>query len=165
MNTKINCPVCGYQDIESNICPNCDSDLSLIRTLQELPQVEKKSLKRKLSGWTLAVALLMLIIGMGLGVGSSFIIVQSGLYNATILNPNPTVASSIKSPINKPVTQPNTYTVKPGDNLSLIALKLCGQGGAWKTIVKANPEIEKRKNYYIDPGEELKIPNCQEQTK
>ncbi|MEA5550761.1 LysM domain-containing protein [Anabaena cylindrica UHCC 0172] len=165
MNTKINCPVCGYQDIESNICPNCDTDLSLIRTLQELPSVEKKSLKIKLSGWTLAVALLMLIIGIGLGVGSSFIILQSGLYNATILNPNPTVVNSSISPINKPVLQPNIiYTVKPGDNLSLIALKLCGQGGAWKLIVKANPELENRKNYYIDPGEELKIPNCQEKT-
>ncbi|AFZ59526.1 LysM peptidoglycan-binding domain-containing protein [Anabaena cylindrica FACHB-243] len=164
MNTKINCPVCGYQDIENNICPNCDTDLSLIRTLQELPLIEKKSLKRKFSGWTLAVALLMLIIGMGLGVGSSLIIVQSGLYNATISNSNTTVVNSIKSTANKPVTQPNIYTVKPGDNLSLIALKLCGQGGTWEMIVKANPELEKRKNYYIDPGEELKIPNCQEKT-
>ena len=39
--TKIDCPVCGYQGIEGNICPNCDTDVSLIRSLAELPQLRK----------------------------------------------------------------------------------------------------------------------------
>lgn len=164
MNTKINCPVCGYEGIESNICPNCDTDLSLIRTLQELPQVEKKSLKGKLSGWTLGLALLMLIIGISLGVGGSFIIMQPRLYNATISDPH-LAKNSLKPLTNKPKIEPNIYIVEPGDNLSLIAKKLCGNGNNWQEIVKANPQLENRKNYYIDGGEKLKIPNCQEKSK
>lgn len=36
---KLNCPVCEYKEIEGNICPNCDTDISLIRRLYELPLV------------------------------------------------------------------------------------------------------------------------------
>jgi nucleoid-associated protein YgaU len=164
MNIKINCPVCGYQDIESNICPNCDTDLVLIRTLQELPEVEKKLLKNKFSDWTLVLALLMLIIGIGLGVGSSFIIMKPRLYNANISVPD-RMQNRIELPRSKPKIKPNIYTVEPGDNLSLIAKKLCGNGNNWQEIVKANPQLESRKNYYIDRGEKLKIPKCQEKTK
>ncbi|MDF5722327.1 MAG: hypothetical protein PUP91_17930 [Rhizonema sp. PD37] len=39
MTTKLNCSVCGYTDIEGNNCPNCDTDLSLLRMLQQLPLV------------------------------------------------------------------------------------------------------------------------------
>ena len=39
MTTKLNCAVCAYTDIDGNICPNCATDLSLIRMLQQLPQI------------------------------------------------------------------------------------------------------------------------------
>ena len=39
MTTKLNCTVCAYTDIEGNICPNCATDLYLIRMLQQLPQI------------------------------------------------------------------------------------------------------------------------------
>ncbi len=39
MTTKLNCSVCGYTDIECSNCPNCATDLSLLRMLQQLPQV------------------------------------------------------------------------------------------------------------------------------
>jgi hypothetical protein len=41
MTHLLNCPVCGYKEIEGNTCPNCDADLSLIRSLTELPALEK----------------------------------------------------------------------------------------------------------------------------
>ncbi|WP_016951759.1 LysM peptidoglycan-binding domain-containing protein [Anabaena sp. PCC 7108] len=164
MNTKLNCPVCGYQEIEGNICPNCDANLTLIRTLQDLPQLEKPLLQSKFSKWTLTVALLMLIIGIGLGAGGSFLILQSSPSTSTIV-------STPKAAINSSLTlkQPPKsifYTVKSGDSLSLIAEKFCGQGTDWQIMVPANPFLEKRENYYIDPGEKLAIPHsCQEKNK
>ncbi|MBD2626766.1 LysM peptidoglycan-binding domain-containing protein [Trichormus variabilis] len=161
MNTKLNCPVCGYQEIQGNICPNCDTDLALIRTLQDLPQLEKPLSQSKFSKWTLTVALLMLMIGIGLGAGGSFLILKSS-------PPTSTIVSTPKPSVNSPVTlkQPPksiTYTVKPGDSLSLIAEKICGKGTAWEVLVEANPLLEKRENYYIDPGEKLTVPrSCQE---
>ena len=37
---RLNCPVCSYQDLQKNICPNCDTDVSLLRSLLELPILE-----------------------------------------------------------------------------------------------------------------------------
>ena len=42
MNHQLTCPVCDRSAIEINICPNCQTDLSLIRMLTELPPVEVK---------------------------------------------------------------------------------------------------------------------------
>ncbi|MBK1987026.1 LysM peptidoglycan-binding domain-containing protein [Sphaerospermopsis aphanizomenoides BCCUSP55] len=167
MNHKLNCPVCGYQEIAGDICPNCDTDISLIRSLYDLPQIKKSSLQQKFSSWTLGVALLMLIIGIGLGVGGSFLLMQPNLYNATIFFPQPTIIKKYNPSKNTPPSESkilNIYIVKPGDNLSLIAEKFCGNGDAWEEIVKANPHLQNREKYYIDPGEKLKIPNCQERT-
>jgi hypothetical protein len=37
MSTKITCPVCDRSELEINICPNCQTDLALLRMLTELP--------------------------------------------------------------------------------------------------------------------------------
>ena len=42
MNHQLTCPVCDRSAIEINICPNCQTDLSLIRMLTELPTIEAK---------------------------------------------------------------------------------------------------------------------------
>lgn len=42
MNHQLTCPVCDRSAIEINICPNCQTDLSLIRMLTELPPIEVK---------------------------------------------------------------------------------------------------------------------------
>lgn len=165
MNTKLNCPVCGYQELTGNICPNCDTDLALIRTLHDLLPTEKKPLQKKINSWTLGVGLLMLIIGISLGAGGSFVIMQTRLYNANIAFPNSILVSkSLNNTLQPKLPTSNIYIVKPGDNLSLIAEKFCGNANAWEKILKANPQLQNRKNYYIDPEEELKIPNCQETT-
>ncbi|BAZ29539.1 hypothetical protein NIES4074_19860 [Cylindrospermum sp. NIES-4074] len=162
MNLKLNCPVCGYQGIEGNSCPNCDTDLSLIRMLQELPQRENSPpLAAK---WQLSIALLMLLIGTGLGAVGSSLFLRPNLYTATI-SPSPSVPVSRISPTppapEKP-PEPITYIVQAGDSLSAIAEKFCDKGTSWQVIVKANPQLEKRENY-IDVGDKLTIPNsCKE---
>lgn len=160
MNIKIDCPVCGYKEIEGNICPNCDTDLTLIRSLQELPPVETKISQKKLSTWTLVLALLILIIGIGLGALSSFFLIKNQ-YSANVFTNNSAVVINQESVADHENT--NLYTVKRGDNLGIIAEKLCGKASAWRLIAAANPRLENRHNYFIQVGEKLKIPNCQEQ--
>ena len=68
---RLNCPVCEYQEIKGNICPNCDTDILLIRKLQELPLVEKPdSIKLLIS------KVIILLIGMGLAILCSYIFVR-----------------------------------------------------------------------------------------
>ncbi|BCL33640.1 LysM peptidoglycan-binding domain-containing protein [Nostoc sp. MS1] len=152
MNTQLNCPVCSYQNITGDTCPNCDADLRVIRMLQELPHVPKSSV------WPLRITLLLLIIGIGLGVASSWI------FSPPQFN---TVVVSAPSPVHQPITPPQpssaptTYTVQPGDNLSAIAQKLCGKETTWEIMLKANPQLQGKENY-LKVGEVLKIPHCLE---
>ena len=169
MNIILNCPVCGYQEVASHTCPNCDTDLSVIRMLLELPYVETTIAAVKFKTLYLAIALVMLLLSICVGIGSWPIFQPSHLDTLTVSSLHPVAASN---PIPKlsihhtPVVvkqppQPTTYTVKSGDYLSAIALKLCGQGSSWEIVVKANPQLQGRENY-LHVGEVLKIPNCKE---
>ncbi|WP_199322704.1 hypothetical protein [Calothrix anomala] len=59
MNPKLTCPVCDRTDIEGNICPNCQTDLSSVRILMELP-TERPSVPILLA---IAIALACFIFG------------------------------------------------------------------------------------------------------
>ncbi|WP_353928986.1 LysM peptidoglycan-binding domain-containing protein [Okeanomitos corallinicola TIOX110] len=161
MNIKIDCPVCGYKEIEGKTCPNCDTDLTLIRSLQELPPIETTISQRKLSTWTLVLALLILIIGIGLGALSSFFLIKNQ-YSDNVFTNNSAVVINQESVADNKNININLYTVKRGDNLGIIAEKVCGKASAWRLIAEANPRLENRRNYFIQVGEKLKIPNCQE---
>jgi nucleoid-associated protein YgaU len=165
MSIKLDCPVCGYKEIEKDICPNCDTDLVQIRMLQGLPKLEEPQQKLhsppKIATWQLAVAAIILLIGMGLGTLGSFLFFQPQQIAA--ITPNNPVVITSPSPIPAPAKpqEPTTYTVKLGDNLSLITETLCQKGTDWQVMVQANPQLKGRENY-IDKGEVLKIPNCKE---
>jgi LysM domain len=159
--TKIDCPVCGYEGIQTNTCPNCDTDIYLIRSLEELPQRPKS--------WTTGIAILMLMIGITIGGAGSFFAVQTAMYTATAPNPtastNPRATPQVITPVvPKPALSLATYTVKSGDTLSSIAAKFCSKSNDWQLIVAANPELQKRENK-LDIDQELKIPsNCKRKT-
>ena len=51
MKTHLTCPVCDRQEIEGDICPNCETDISLVRMLVELPRE-----KPWMSVWLLIMA-------------------------------------------------------------------------------------------------------------
>lgn len=169
MNIKLHCPVCGYQEVAGQTCPNCDTDLSVIRMLQELPQAQTPLPSVKVSTWPIGIVLFILLVGICLGAGSSFIFQQSQLQTLTVSSSHPVAINNVvpKTSIkNTPVVvekpkQSTTYTVKSGDYLSAIAEKLCGKGTSWQVMVKANPQLKGRENY-IDVGEVFKIPNCRE---
>lgn len=163
MSIKLNCPVCGYTDIEGNICPNCDTDLSLNRMLQELPRVETRS-QAKVAAWQLTAAGIILLIGMGLGAVGCFVFVQPQILTAAVTVPSPVVIIT-SSPKPTPLVavkpaKPPTYIVKSGDNLSAIAEKFCGRGTSWEVMVKVNPQLKGREDD-IDVGEILQLP-CKE---
>ncbi len=170
MKTELSCPVCAYTEIAGNSCPNCDTDLSLIRLLTELPpsspqtmELEKLQPQQKSARWQLVAALLILMLGIGLGAGGSFMSSQL----LTSKN-NPSSPMAIKSdrtaaPVitQKTVKQPVSYVVKSGDNLTAITEQFCGKGKSWQAIVKANLQLKTRPDL-INIGEVLKIPSCKE---
>ncbi len=90
--TQLNCPVCGYTEIEGNTCPNCETDVSLIRMLQQLPQTEKPRRQVKVAGWQLAFTGVILVIGMGLGALGCFLFLQPQIFTSS--SPSPVVINS-----------------------------------------------------------------------
>lgn len=53
-----------------------------------------------------------------------------------------------------------TYTVQPGDSLSLIAGQKYGDITLWKVIAQANPQITDPNKIY--PGQVITLPNINE---
>lgn len=185
MKHLLTCPVCGHTEISENTCPNCDADLSLIRLLRELPpsspqviQSESPHQRSKVeqvcgvarfpqnlrTGWQVGVALLILIIGIGLGAVGSFLFLQPHVLSTNTVNSPSQVAikgDETPSPIAQKPRQPTQYTVKPGDHLTAITEHFCGKGKSWQVMVNANPQLKGREdNIYV--GEVLKLPNCKE---
>ncbi|MBD2777212.1 LysM peptidoglycan-binding domain-containing protein [Iningainema tapete] len=171
MTTQINCPVCGYTEIEGSNCPNCDTDISLLRMLQQLPHAEKPRQQVKIATWQLAAALLILVIGIGLGAIGCFLFLQPHVPRSTVNSPSP-IAVSRPSPTPTPnptfesvkpqqTSQSTHYIVKPGDSLSKIAEHFYGDNRLWTSLVKANPKLKSRENF-LEVGEPLIVPNRKE---
>jgi len=174
MTHLLNCPVCGYKEIEANTCPNCDTDISLIRSLTELSPINQPAtqlnqpVSQKATKWQAGVALLMLLVGICLGALGSFLFSQqlSQPFLASNTSRSATVESEAKTPTAsiaqasiKP-EQPTQYTVKTGDNLTAITEEFCGKGKTWQLMVEANPQLKSRPNS-IQVGELLKPPQCE----
>jgi hypothetical protein len=63
MTILLNCPVCDRQNIETNICPNCETDLSRLRILLELPELQPLQLSRFLP-WLILLPLLAVALAI-----------------------------------------------------------------------------------------------------
>jgi len=171
---KLNCPVCGYQDLQKNICPNCDTDVSLLRSLLELPilqaasdtpieniqNVPKESKPPKI--WLLV--LLGIAIGFAIGGWTGYSLFQSTLISQIpekVAQPTPLAITS--SPIVTPSPKtlpPQTYTVQTGDALESLSIRFCGNDLAWRDWINVNPSLVGRQNE-LEVGENLTIPdNC-----
>ena len=172
MKTKLTCPVCDRPEIEDNICPNCETNLSLFRTLAELPVVTEaaslpKPKNHRKNWWLLGIGI-SLAVGISLGFGTYFLFEQH-------LMAQQTTPAADQMPIQSPPSQPTAtqsqmeenscggfyYVVKPDDSLSLIASRFYGNENSWSLITQANPEIEERENF-LEIGETLLVPNLRE---
>lgn len=185
MTHLLNCPVCGYKEIAGNTCPNCDTDISLLRSLAELPvsvssaattslpidtttDIPSNSSRRfSRIGWQMGVALLILILGIALGATGSFFFLQPSQLLTTVAKPPSSITTQGEAKTPTAITQapiapkkPTQYIVKPGDNLTVITEKSCGKNKPWQLTIEANPQLKSRPNY-INVGEVLNLPNCE----
>ena len=169
MTSELSCPVCAYTEISGNSCPNCDTDLSLIRLLTDLPPSHPQVTQPKVAGWQMGVALLILMIGIGLVAMGSFLFLQpSQLITNTVNSPSPVAnkadetPSLAQEPVNRQQlpSQPPQYTVKPGDHLTAITEQFCGKEKSWQVMVQANPQLKPHPDF-LKVGEVLKVPNCE----
>lgn len=181
MLVKLTCPVCDRSQIETNICPNCETDLSTYRMLAQLPvemPIETKEQKRNIPLWLpIGIAGLFLLLGICLGFAGNSVISR----NQQPITPSSTTVSSsipetksdelVISPTiaekTKEIEQPQlkscggfNYVVRRGDSLSLIASRFYGDSNSWSLISDANPELKGRESS-IEIGELLLVPNIE----
>ena len=152
MTTKINCPVCGRTEVTADSCPNCETDLTILKMLAELPVVSQaKSINIPLA-ILLTSLLLFAVFALGTTVNTN--------KQAIVVN-TPTVAASPPLQATKtlpPCIQGFYYKVRSGDSLSMLAKRFYGQIPLYSLIVKANPSLIKREDS-LEIGEILLIPN------
>lgn len=169
----INCPVCQYQNIKGDSCPNCDTDIFLIRALTELTTVEKK--EQTVTGLTKKQKKIFLMIFLaavfGFLAGAWF-----GYWSFSGMN---SIGKITQAPLEEPVEKtlpvatdfkiPNesqveqepakTYQVKNEDSLFQVAEKLCGDPAQWKKFVMNNETLVGREGYLLNVAEILVIPS------
>lgn len=153
MTTPLNCPVCDRTGVTTNICPNCETDLTSLRLVVDLPPASPPR------PWLFPLlTFLGLLVGLGLGLG------LNRPSPMVMVNP-PVTPPTIESPIllsPEPVVTKDCggfyYTVQEGDSLSLLSLRFYGDWSAWPLITRANNLLQNRQDLlYV--GEKLLIPN------
>lgn len=175
MSVKLTCPVCDRSQIETNTCPNCETDLSTYRMLAQLPvetHTELKESKRNISIWLpIGVAILFLLLGIGLGFAGNSVIArqqqQTTPTSTNVSNPVPETVSPTVVQKSQEVEKSESkscggfnYVVRKGDSLSLIASRFYGDSNSWSRIIDANPVLKGRENS-IEIGKLLLVPNLE----
>jgi len=155
MSILLNCPVCDRQNIETNICPNCETDLSRLQILLELPELQSPQFSRFLP-WLILLPLLAIALAIAGFLWLNRPQLQSIQIEPFALPPSPTTMVESSPP--QQGCGGFYYTVTQGDSLSLIAQKFYTTLDNWELIATANPNIQPRTNLlYV--GETLFIPN------
>lgn len=91
--------------------------------------------------------------------GRSYPPIGNPVYTNPIYNPPPTPPFNQPAPVHKPIVHPptsNTYTVRPGDNLTKIASQFKVNGG-WQTLYSLNKHTIGGNPNLIHPGQVLKL--------
>lgn len=148
--TPLTCPVCDRSGIEGDICPNCETNLSMVRVLAELPLFSK-------SNYLLLILLIFIFLVLGISIGVISYPKIFSLTEKVIISP---------VPISVVIPQDETcggfyYVVREGDSLILISSRLYGKSDGINIIVDANPSLKNREDK-LEIGEVLFIPNSQE---
>lgn len=156
MKIKLTCPVCDCSEIEGDICPNCETNLSTFRMLAELPALNRGKLKILLP---VAIAMVF-FVGMSLGATGNYLLSKQQSVVQTSTPISSPVRTSIQKTI-KPCISGFFYTVRRGDSLSLIASRFYGNEKDWELITKVNPQVKERENSLVI-GEKLLVPNLED---
>ncbi|MBW4550265.1 MAG: LysM peptidoglycan-binding domain-containing protein [Aphanocapsa sp. GSE-SYN-MK-11-07L] len=157
MTEKLSCPVCENPNLDGNNCPNCETDLSLIRMLMELPSAEPMiQAKPAASLWwaRIGIAVALLIIGISVGtVGNSLLTQQWAFKDQSQLaikpntvNPGQSKPKIVTSSLSKNSCTGFHYTVRAGDTLSQLAESFYGDVSQIPLIIQANSKLAKNPN-------------------
>jgi len=162
MSINLICPVCDRPDVEGDICPNCETNLSTFRILSELPMIEpKKALGSTMKIWLLSGILAAFVIGMSLGAtGGALLSKQPPPPTATSIPGSITTnipTKSTQATSSNPCVRQFYYTVQQGDSLSRISRQFYGDPQKFQLIIQHNPQLKGREND-IDLHERLLIP-------
>lgn len=176
-SVRIDCPVCNYEQVPEHICPNCDTDISLLRSLLELPILETAN-ERNIESVINAVPqesnkshfpkiwfLLLLGIAIGFAMGSwtGYSMFQSAIISripekiAQPISTQIAIAPNISTPSSPKTSPPKSYEIQTGDSLEAIALRFCGSDATWRDFVIANPILIGREDS-LEVGEKLTVP-------
>ncbi|AFY95182.1 LysM peptidoglycan-binding domain-containing protein [Chamaesiphon minutus] len=164
--SELTCPVCDRSGIDRNICPNCETDLSTLRMLAELPiVVPQKSLGSTIKMWLLSIVFAAFTIGISLGAaGGALLSQQPPKSIATAITPTMAINIQPSSPPVEskmtnayPCTHEFYYTVRHGDSLSKIARQFYGDIQKSQLIIQSNAQLQGREND-IDLDEKILIP-------
>lgn len=166
MIEKLTCPVCDRREVETNICPNCETDLSTILMLKELPYFDNKEESTTLKKYLIYLLLILVLLGIITGVYGGYLIAKNN-YQASLdaLNQdkNEQEITVTKSEESKPKLNwcgGFNYQIKSGDSLYMLALRFYGDGNSWHLITEANPSINLPQN--LEVGQVILIPNLTE---
>lgn len=159
--SKINCPVCQRSDVEGNVCPNCETDLSSLRLLMELSPVVDNRTATNRRGLLLGLALLLLISGIFLGAIASNLFPRSLIpvsESSPVIPPVGELIAPSKQLTKTVCVDGFNYRVRSGDSLSRIAQRFYGDESLLSPILEANPFLLDRLDS-LEVGEKLLIPN------
>jgi hypothetical protein len=158
---KLNCPVCDRPGIDTDICPNCETNLSTLRILTELPVVApKQTLGSTIKIWLLATIFAAFIIGISLGAAGGSLLSQPPPSSTAIvakIQPDSTPPTTSIIARSYPCTREFYYTVRQGDSLSKIARQFYDDASQSILIVHQNPQLKGREND-LDLDEKLSMP-------
>jgi LysM repeat protein len=154
MISTIQCPVCGRENIEASGCLNCETDLSILKMLQELPISKSQNSNISLAILLVVISLLASFILGGTLVSQINLFNSSANKNQTIVKKN-IVKTVVKS---LPCIKGFYYRVHSGDSLSLISRRFYGKATDYWQISKANSQLKNRENN-LEIGEVILIPN------
>jgi hypothetical protein len=169
MIIKIACPVCDRPGVMEDICPNCETDLTLIRGLMDLPVVPspQSSVITKSSSilpWLILTAIAFLTLGIVLGGVGAYWPAQN---NISQLQSETSQLEEKISQLQGKISQNKTpqpcnrgfeYVVRWGDSLSLIAMRFYGDAEQQILIVKENPSLAGKEDF-LEVGDKLLIPD------
>ena len=156
MSINLTCPVCERPDVEGDICPNCENNLSTFRLLAELPIVKpKKVLGSTIKIWLLS-GILVFVIGISLGATGGSLLSKQPPTPLGSPTTNILAKSTQAKSLNPCVTQ-FYYTVQQGDSLARIARRFYGDRQKLKLIMQHNPRPTVKEND-INLHEKLLMP-------
>lgn len=146
MTDKIKCPVCGKVGIpdyhnEDTVCPQCGSDLSIFRVIDQIPQpVEKKK-----NVWMpiAAAAILVAAVFGGILLFQTPKVVQDESQNKQIAMLQDSIGrlnAKLEVSAQVPTTQSNEfkYVVRKGDSFWSISKRFYHTGTRYEEVAAAN---------------------------